>query len=262
MTVRIQQQNTASSFGYEWSKFNTIYKEYEDNFLSYVAPLDREFFRGKSVVDAGCGAGRHAHFLASYGASVLAFDLSEKVVEVARDNLAGMPGVTVAQADIGCLPESWRGKFDCAVCLGVLHHLPSPEEGFKNLLELLRPGGTIAIWVYGTDNNRLARWLYDPIRRLTCRLPHKVVYVATLPAAVVVAVCNHLHLPLFRQYARFPFRTKWNDAFDVFATPVVRYLDLETVERWFYEARLHDVTVAHRFLNGVRKGIKGQGVKP
>ncbi len=43
------KEQTALSFGFEWAKFNDIFAEYEDNFLSYISPITKEFFKDKVV---------------------------------------------------------------------------------------------------------------------------------------------------------------------------------------------------------------------
>ncbi len=247
-------RRTQASFGFEWSRFHDVFPEYEANFLSYVAPLERDFFAGKTVMDAGCGAGRHAWFAHQFGArEVLAFDFSAGAVEAASANLRGLAGVSVHRADIYALPVEWRDRFDCAMCIGVLHHLPDPQAGFEQLVRCVRPGGILIVWVYGTLDNRLARWVYEPMRGVTTRLPHKVLYHLSLLPALAVELCNRARIPLFRQYAGFPFRTKWNDAFDVLSAPRARYYGVADILRWFAQAGLRDIRVHPRRLCGKAK---------
>ena len=257
-TVRLKER-TASSFGFEWTKFSDIFAEYEANFLGYIAPIGKNFFKDKLVLDAGCGAGRHAYFAAKYGAEVIAFDLSEKAVVSAIGNTKDLRNVRIMRGDI--YRFSYDRKFDFAFCLGVLHHLPDPQAGFNKLVSLLKSGGTISIWVYGRKDNKMALYLYEPLRKLSTRLPHKLLYyLAYLPAGIM-EICNRLGLPMFTYYARFPFKTKLNDAFDVFSAPSAKYYTLEDIQGWFVQAGLRDIQVSYRMLDGKAKGIKGLGVK-
>ncbi len=250
-----------TSFGFEWTKFSDVFAEYEANFLSYIGPVTKEFFKGKLVLDAGCGAGRHAFFAAKYGAKVVAFDISHKAVAVAKENVKDLPNAEVVQADIYNTPADWKGKFAYVFCLGVLHHLVNPQEGFNKLVPLLEDGGTISIWVYGRKDNKLAMYLYEPFRKITTRIPHTALYYLTYPLAMVVEVCNRLKLPFLRYYAGFPFKTKWNDVFDMLSAPSAKYYTPEEVETWFVAAGLKSISVSYRVLGGVAKGIKGFGVK-
>jgi len=259
-TVRLKER-TANSFGFEWSHFDTIYSQYENNFLSYVWPLEPDSFKNKKVIDAGCGAGRHSYFLAKYGAEVTAFDFSPRAVQAARTNLGRHPNVNVVQEDIYHLPDSWQDRFDIVLCIGVLHHLPDPREGFRQLLKIVKPGGMIAIWVYGKRDNKMAQVLYEPTRRVTTRIPHQALYyLSWLPAAAVEAA-NRTGAPLFRHYSQFPFRTKWNDAFDVLSAPRANYYDLGEIQSWYEEAGLKDTKITERMLGGKAKGIRGIGTR-
>lgn len=249
-----------SSFGYEWSKFHSIYDQFEQNFLSYIAPVTPPYFRDKVVLDAGCGNGRHTYYAAKYGAKmVVGIDISEKAVKVAEQNLKEFPNTCFRQLSIEEMPRVVR--FDYIMVIGVLHHLENPQAAFSKLVSVLKDGGCISAWVYGKGNNRLAIWLFDPIRKLTAKMPHSVLYWLCLFPAAVVQLCNWLRLPIFQQYRIFPFGVKCNDSFDVFATPLVRYYTIDDVHGWFKSEGLRDIIVGIRMLNGVEKGIRGFGIK-
>lgn len=253
------QDKTSRSFGYEWSRFPDIHREDEANLLSYLS-LKPDDFVGKDVIDVGCGNGRFSYYAHKWGArSVLALDASAEVVEVAQRNLEGLKGVQVIQANI--LSAVWERVADIVMCIGVLHHLEEPEEAIRRLTWLLRPGGVLCIWVYGRDGNRMARWLYEPLRKVTRRVPRGLLYWGCWIPAVGVEMCNRLQVPLFTQYRMFPFRTKWNDALDVFTAPLVRYYRPYEVLGMLSDAGLREVEVGSRVLNGVAVGIKAIGYR-
>jgi SAM-dependent methyltransferase/uncharacterized protein YbaR (Trm112 family) len=264
------KRRTSSRFGFEWATFSEVIEEYEANFLSYINPVEKPFFRGKLVLDAGCGAGRHSYYAAKFGAEVVAMDLS-KAAEAAYNNTRQFSKVHVVQADIYNPPFSQ--EFDYVFCIGVLHHLPDPQRGFEELVRLLKPKSLISIWVYGKKHNFGAIHIYEPIRRVTTRIPSKVLYyLCYLPAAImelfnmIYRVFNRFGLVRrlaglipFRYYSRFPFRTKLNDSFDVFSAPSAKYYSEHEIEDWFAQAGLKDIKVSYRLLDQVEKGIKGLG---
>ncbi|MDQ3671175.1 MAG: methyltransferase domain-containing protein, partial [Actinomycetota bacterium] len=165
-----QQSQTAAAFGWQWQHFTEQHPEFEAQFLDWLHPIGPEFFEGKRVLDAGCGTGRHAYFAASYGASeVVAIDLSS-AVETARHTLARFDNVDIVQGDLLRPPfrtAAEDGGFDFVYSIGVLHHLPDPSAGFQTLVRYLRPGGTIAVWVYGHENNNFVRNVVEPLRRIS-----------------------------------------------------------------------------------------------
>jgi SAM-dependent methyltransferase len=155
-TLSAVEEKTAAAFGWHWQEFVEMHDQYETQFLDCIHFIKAEFFRDKVVMDAGCGIGRHAYCAARYGTrEVIAMDLSD-AVDTAYANTASMPTMHVVQADIYC-PRFRRsasgGAFDFIYAIGVVHHLPDPEAGFKSLLWYLIPSGSIFVSVYDRENN-------------------------------------------------------------------------------------------------------------
>lgn len=264
---------TAESFGYEWTHFSEMHAEYEQNFLDYQAPHGPEFFKGKHVLDAGCGSGRHAHYAARYGAEVWAVDLGP-AVEVARANNLEDDRVRVVQADIYHLPFA-PDCFDYVYSNGVLHHLPDPEGGFLALLPYLKPGGEVRIYLYwkpeGQPLKRLLLAATAGLRALTTRLPYRAVHAVSYPAAFLafgafvwpyrllrrVPGLRGLaeRLPM-KQYANYPFRVCVNDQFDRLSAPIENRYTRAEVASWLTSQGLEDVTVRANF------GWVASGIKP
>lgn len=258
-----RQVETARSFGYEWTRFSEMYDEWETNFQEYMGPRREDFFRGKRVLDAGCGTGRHSFYAAKYGASVWGVDLSQ-AVEVARRNNADNDAVRLVQADLYRLPFAPE-SFDFIYSLGVLHHMPDPEKAFQVLLTHLKRGGEILIFLYwqpeGQPFKRAALNLVRAARRITTRLPHKGVHVLAFPAAIAAFMffvwpyraLNRVglqslaeKLPM-KQYAQYPFRVCVNDQLDRFSAPIeTRYTRAEA-QAWLNRAGLEQVKVRSNF---------------
>jgi 2-polyprenyl-3-methyl-5-hydroxy-6-metoxy-1,4-benzoquinol methylase/tetratricopeptide (TPR) repeat protein len=103
-----------------------------------------------NVLIAGCGTGQHAvqRALQIRDASVLAIDLSLSSLSYAirKTQDIGVANIRYAQADI--LEFKSDTPFDVIDSSGVLHHLENPQEGWRRLAGLLRPGGLMHIGLY------------------------------------------------------------------------------------------------------------------
>ncbi len=267
------QVNTALSFGFEWASFPQMYKEWQQSFLNYMQPHGPEFFRGKKVLDAGCGNGRFAYYASKYGAEVWAIDLGP-AVQVARRNTETLVNVEVIQADLYHPPFAFE-SFDFIYSIGVLHHLPEPESAFRNLLEYLKPGGEIQIYLYwkpeGQPIKRGLLALVGMGRKVTRRLPHSLVYALAFPAAVasygffvwpyrilkrIPVLANFAEKFPMKQYASFPFRVCVNDQLDRFSAPIENRYTRQEVTDWLNRAGLEAIDTQPAF------GWVGSGRKP
>ncbi len=84
----------------------------EIDFLLSIFPLSK----GASVLDVGCGTGRHALELARRGFRVLGVDLSERMLAVARAK-AAIDGLDVRFLQTDAVSFATDERFDAAICL-------------------------------------------------------------------------------------------------------------------------------------------------
>jgi SAM-dependent methyltransferase len=95
------------------------------------------------VLDVGCGTGETDAFLAGEFAALEGVDVSEGVVEKARER---NPGVTYRAYDGEQLPYE-DGSFDLAFTICVIHHVPPAQwRSFaQELARIVRPGGLLVV---------------------------------------------------------------------------------------------------------------------
>jgi ubiquinone/menaquinone biosynthesis C-methylase UbiE/uncharacterized protein YbaR (Trm112 family) len=151
----VPHRTYGDSFGLQWNQFARVQLDSHTGAHYSRRRFDTEVgwtaasLNGEWVLDAGCGSGRFAEIAASYGAEVLAVDLSS-AVEAARDNLGHLPNVHVVQADLRALPfrhEMVRHLYS----IGVLQHTPDPIHSARTLVRFLPSMGRFAFTIYGRE---------------------------------------------------------------------------------------------------------------
>lgn len=251
------KKKTQASFGYQWTSFSQMSCDFKENFLNYIWPVTPEFLKGKLGLDAGCGFGRHIYNAAKFGAKMVGVDFS-RAIESAYRNTKNIDNVFLAQADIYNLPFSDE-TFDFVYSLGVLHHLPAPEAGFRSLVRLVKPGGAIFIWVY-SKRRKWAIRILEPIRKVTTRLPFPLLRLLCFFFAAVdyyLFICP-LRLvktdifPRARLYRHYPFQVSFADWFDRLSAPIRFYYDGEDMRRWLRRAGLVNIRISATGLYGWR----------
>jgi 2-polyprenyl-3-methyl-5-hydroxy-6-metoxy-1,4-benzoquinol methylase len=125
-------------------------KYFVEQHIPHFAQFD--LWRGKKVLEIGCGIGTDTINFARHGASVTAVDLSEKSLEVARKR-AEVFGMTDrirfcsgnAEELMSFVPAD---TYDLIYSFGVIHHTPHPERVLQQIHHYTRPGSIIKIMVY------------------------------------------------------------------------------------------------------------------
>lgn len=98
-------------------------------------------WKGKIVLDAGCGTGELPFLIAQKGAvNVIGVDYSKEAIEVAKKTYA-LPNLEFRCEDI----KKIKGTFDVITSLGTLEHVDEPLRVLTHLKKMLKPGGSLII---------------------------------------------------------------------------------------------------------------------
>ncbi len=92
-------------------------------------------FRGKVVMDVGCGAGSFLDAVQGYAGKVVAIEPSGEFQEELRHK--GFETFSYPQD----AHATWAGKVDVAVCFSVIEHVEDPVGFLRSIRALLAPGG-------------------------------------------------------------------------------------------------------------------------
>lgn len=171
---------TVAQFGLQWRDFDQsevpsrelerIFDKYFDHF-----PWDR-LGENSIGMDAGCGSGRWAKFVAPRVGKLICVDASAGAAAVAKERLQAFENCEVHACPLQEAPVA-DNSLDFAYCLGVLHYVPDPLSALKAIARKLKPGAPLLLYVYYALDNRPA-WFRtffrfaDWIRRGIARTPY------------------------------------------------------------------------------------------
>jgi ubiquinone/menaquinone biosynthesis C-methylase UbiE len=185
-------------------------------------------------------------------------DASDKALDVARSNLAGLPQCRFHLASVSEMPFE-DGSMDFGYSLGVLHHTPDTAGALAACARKLKPGAPFLVYLYYAFDNR-PPWFQqvwkasDVLRRRICHLPFGQ------RRAVTDALAATVYLPLARgaralerlgfdvdvvplsSYRDKSFYTMRNDALDRFGTRLEQRFSRAQINEMMQAAGLADIT--------------------
>ena len=130
--------------------------------------VDFDGYRGRSVLDVGCGAGVDLARFARGGAAVTGVDLAPSAIDLARTNFAqqGLHGrFEVADGEALPFPDN---SFDMVFAHGVVQYTANPRRLVEECRRVLKPGGQAVFQVY----NRIS-WLNALGKLMSVGLEHE-----------------------------------------------------------------------------------------
>ena len=167
--------------------------------------IDFDGYRGKAVLDVGCGAGTDLARFARGGARVTGVDLSSSAIALARQNFAqqGLQA-DLREADGEHLPFP-DNEFDLVFAHGVVQYTAHDRALVDECHRVLKPGGTAVFQAY----NRIS-WLNGLSKVMKVPLEHE-------------------DAPVLKRYSAAEFRAL-----------LTRFRDVRIVEERFpVKSRLH-----------------------
>lgn len=107
-------------------------------------------WKGKTVLEIGCGIGTDSTNFARHAAQLYAVDLSNESVKLTKQRLKayGLNGVVI-EANAERLTDFIRmPEFDLIYSFGVLHHTPDYMAAFSEVAKLMSPHTEFRLMVY------------------------------------------------------------------------------------------------------------------
>jgi ubiquinone/menaquinone biosynthesis C-methylase UbiE len=155
--IREQQKQT-------WNKFSSGWRKWDDFTMNWLMPMGEEIIRSlklketDTVLDLAAGTGEPGLSIAGIvkKGKVVITDLSEGMLEVARDNAArkGLSNIETLACDVCELPFE-DATFDAVSCRLGFMFFPDMEMAAREMMRVLKPGGRLATAVWGQPDKNV-----------------------------------------------------------------------------------------------------------
>lgn len=241
-------QEKQDQWAWQW---RTLYDDNKWLLSEWIWPSTFEDFRGKTVLDCGCGGGQHLEFIAPYAKEAVGIDLN--ALESAARNTKDLKNVSLKEDDIATM--NLGRQFDIVYSIGVLHHTDNPTLSFRNIAKHCKSDGKVIVWVYSFEGNALNRWLVEPAKNILVHyLPRSVVlWLARILTAIVCVPVYTIYLLPFQFLPYFEYFQNWRklsfernvlNVFDKLNAPQTFFIPQSTVEEWFSTSEFSDVHIS------------------
>ena len=136
--VRQEYDRLASIYDRRWQ--NYINKSL--SFLVNFADIDPS----ATVLDLACGTGELARLLLEQNPQqqISGVDISESMLEIARNKLKTYPNVSLYRTSVTSLPFD-NDSFDLVTCANAFHYFENPELALAEMRRVLKPKGELII---------------------------------------------------------------------------------------------------------------------
>jgi 2-polyprenyl-3-methyl-5-hydroxy-6-metoxy-1,4-benzoquinol methylase len=121
------------------------------NYVKWVSEIFGEkkvFWKGKRVLELGCGTGELANALGLCGAKVTAIDFSSKSIKIAKEMKKKFKNKNVDFFEKNILDLNLKKKFDVVIALGSLHHTINARKSFRVATKHCKEKGLVIIGLY------------------------------------------------------------------------------------------------------------------
>lgn len=241
------KDETGSHYGNLFSAFqDEKYYEEPTEFLRQRLgrngyPMDK--FKDMAALDHGCGNGRYTVGLHNLGfREVVGLDWSELNIADAnkRKDARNLQGVSYVRGNVLDVPFP-DNSFDFVLSNGVLHHTENPEQGVRELIRVLKPGGIGMIMMIPNPGG--LHWNSQEILRVVMKdvdyaKARSIFGLLGVPANRRMFFLDHVMVPINIFYSKSELETLLADAGACNLRFLERGHDIDRVE-WVHNGAPH-----------------------
>lgn len=140
------QDKVEQQFGSQAQAYLTSAVHAQGRDLQHLAELARQAPADARMLDLGCGAGHASFAVAPHAAEVIAYDLSQGMLEVVAEaaGARGLTSIRTHQGPVERLPFD-TATFDLVISRYSAHHWGDPAAALLEAARVLKPDGRLCL---------------------------------------------------------------------------------------------------------------------
>jgi ubiquinone/menaquinone biosynthesis C-methylase UbiE len=125
--------------------YDSRWRKYINNSLSFLVDF-ANIPKQASILDLACGTGELSKILLQQNPQqqITGVDISEAMLEIARDKLQTYPDIELYNASVTSLPFN-NQTFDLVICANAFHYFEFPQLALTEMKRVLKPDGSVII---------------------------------------------------------------------------------------------------------------------
>jgi uncharacterized protein YbaR (Trm112 family) len=242
-----RQLRSARNWIYQWKEVYNYSKEdlekesffSEELFFRFI-PIKASDLKNKNIVIWCDGKGRGAYRVLKHSPNlIIVNEIGDEIYGI-HSLISDIDNLLLLRCDMTDNPLR-PSLADYSICDHALQHIIDNKLAFVRMLEVLRPGGIVALNVYSYENNCLMTRIIEPLKFLLHKLPLKIQhYFAFAPAIFIYLLIRLVYIPMqklcsYKICNKFPlfdhmiswskdsFRFIWTACFDLIHAPIAYY---------------------------------------
>ena len=258
--ARINVDKTKSIYGFLWTKNGNVKPSEGYHFNRMQEVVLEEIVRGSWGIDVGSGCGYDTYVMAKSNSSVkiVSMDISDGVYTNLKLN-RDLPNVYIIKGSALHIPFK-EGVFDFAYSFGVLHHTPDPQKGLSEITRIIKDKSPAFLYLYEDHSENTVKYIaikiINIIRRITIKIPPKILYVLSLLASPLIFIffsCPSKILKRFESTAKFAEKIPFNfgdsffslrgDLYDRFGAPIEHRFSRKKINDMFDRCSISNISI-------------------
>lgn len=120
--------------------------EFVDNYNNWILSKFKPFF-GETLLEIGTGQGNFKKYVSEWIKNYVSIDIDEEVVKRAQERDKDGNYIAIDASGDNFVETLAPYNIDTVMCVNVLEHIPNHEKAMKNMLDTLKPGGHLLLFV-------------------------------------------------------------------------------------------------------------------